>query len=140
MKKRNFGNFQVELDADATIKWYVQSEGWGCECGYCRNFLELANKKELPRHIIETLGELGIPPEKATYVCKLFTDDTGIHYQFSYRIAGTIIDAPITEDKNWKDSRCCHEPYPYGAPDFPKPHFDLEFYATLPWVLEETQN
>ena len=140
MKKRNFGNFQVELDVDATTKWYAQSKGWGCECSHCRNFLELANKKELPRHIIETLGELGIPPEKVTYVCELFTDDTGIHYQFSYRIAGTIIDAPITDDENWKDGRCCHEPYPYGAPDFPKPHFDLEFYATLPWVLEETQN
>jgi succinate dehydrogenase/fumarate reductase flavoprotein subunit len=33
--------------------------------------------------------------------------------------------------------RCCHETYPYGAPGFPEPHFDLEFYAVLPWVTEE---
>lgn len=140
MKKHNFGNCQVELDIETTAKWYAQFKGWGCECGHCRNFLKLANKKELPKRIIEILDELGISPEKATYVGELFTDDTGIHYQFSYRIAGTIIDASITDDENWDEGRCCHEPYPYGAPDFPKPHFDLEFYATLPWVLEEPQN
>jgi len=141
MKKRSFGNFQAELDMETTAKWYAQSDGWGCECSHCRNFLKLADKKELPKHIIETLDELGMLPEKATYVCELFTDDAGIHYQFSYRIAGAIIDAPMTDDdKNWYGGRCCHEPYPYGAPDFPKPHFDLEFYATLPWVLEETEN
>lgn len=140
MKKRSLGNFQVELDLDATKKWYAQFKGWGCECGHCRNFLELTKKKELPTHIIETLDELDIAPEKATYVGELFTDDAGIHYQFSYRIAGTILYAPISDDENWNGGRCCHEPYPYGAPDFPSPHFDLEFYATLPWVLEETQN
>jgi len=140
MKKRSLGNFQVELDVDATAKWYAQSEGWGCECGHCRNFLELAKKKELPAHIMQTLDELGIAPEKATYVGELFTDDAGIHYQFSYRISGTILDTPITDAVDWNGGRCCHEPYPYGALDFPTPHFDLEFYATLPWVLEETQN
>ena len=35
---------------------------------------------------------------------------------------------------------CCHEIYPYGAPDFPEPHFDLEFYLTLPWTLEEPED
>ena len=123
---------------DATEKWYAQSKGWGCECSHCRNFLELAHKKELPKHIIETLDGLGILPEKATYVGELFSDDTGIHYQFSYRLAGTIMDTPNADDmESQKEGRCCHEPYPYGAPDFPKPHFDLEFYATLPWVLED---
>ncbi len=141
MKKHNFGNYQVELDIEATSKWYAHSESWGCECAHCRNFLKLANKKELPERIIEILDELSISPEKATYVCKLFTDEAGIHYQFSYRIAGTIIDIPITVDgENWNEGCCRHESYPYGAPNFPDPHFDLEFYATLPWVLEEAQN
>ena len=90
MKKRNFGNFQVEFDIDATDTWYSNSNGWNCECGHCRNFLELAKKKELPSHIIDILNEMGIEPEKATYVCELYTDDAGIHYQFSYRISGII--------------------------------------------------
>lgn len=96
-------------------------------------FLKLASQKKLPKYIIETLDELGILPDKATYVCELFTDDAGIHYQFSYRIAGIITHIPNTYDgENCNDVRCCHESYPYGAPNFPEPHFDLEFYATLP--------
>jgi len=140
MKKRKFGNIQAELDLETTAKWYAQSKGWECECGHCRNFLKLAKQKELPGHIIKILDELGIAPEKATYVCELFTDNAGIHYQFSYRIAGTMIDTPIIDDTNWDEGHCRHETYPYGAPDFPEPHFDLEFYAALPWVLEERQN
>ena len=69
---------------------------------------------------------------------ELFTDDKGIHYQFSYRIAGTITGIPNADETGRNAGRCCHEPYPYGAPDFPEPYFDLEFYATLPWALEET--
>jgi len=94
----------------------------------------------LPEDVIKILDTLVIPPEKATYVGELFTDEAGIHYQFSYRIAGRIIDIPNADSNtNCKDIRCCHEPYPYGAPGFPEPHFDLEFYAVLPWVLDETQ-
>ncbi|MBQ5682414.1 MAG: hypothetical protein IIV26_02735, partial [Peptococcaceae bacterium] len=81
----------------------------------------------------------GIPPEKATYVCELYTDDEGIHYQFSYRLAGTFEEIFNNTGKQLA-YRCGHEPYPYGAPGFPEPHFDLEFYAVLPWVIEEPQN
>jgi hypothetical protein len=141
MKELYFGSYKAELDMDSTAKWYAQYNGWGCECSHCRNFLKLASQKKLPKYIIETLDGLGILPDKATYVCELFTDDAGIHYQFSYRIAGIIIHIPNTYDgENCNDVRCCHESYPYGAPNFPEPHFDLEFYATLPWILDEAQS
>ena len=140
MKKYSFGCYQLEIDMDATMKWYAQSKGWGCECGHCRNFLELAGKKELPVHIVEILDALGISPEKATYVGELYTDDAGVHYQFSYRIAGTFLEVPgKAGTEHQAEWRCCHEPYPYGAPDFPEPHFDLECYAALPWVLDEAK-
>ena len=84
------------------------------------------------------LNELDIAPEKATYVGELYTDDRGILYQFSYRIAGTIIEAP--NEENVKEGHCCYETYSYGAPNFPEPHFDLEFFEILPCVVEETQN
>lgn len=140
MEKYSFGNALVELDQSLTAKWYAQSKGWGCECSHCRNFLELARNRALPKNMLDILDTLGLSPEKATYVGELFTDEAGIHYQFSYRIAGTILDLPNTDNPtNCTEVRCCHEPYPYGAPDFPDPHFDLEFYATLPWVLEDSQ-
>lgn len=138
MQRESLCNYQVEIDKDATSKWYRESDGWGCECGHCRNFLKLAKTKKLPLYITQILDELDIPPEKATYVGELYTDDCGMLYQFSYRIAGRIIDVPGKE--NAEEGHCCHEPYPYGAPNFPEPHFDLEFFARLPWILDVSEN
>ena len=130
---RKLLNGKVEIDNTQTAQWYAQAEDWDCECGDCLNFLEVAKRGLLPSYIINLLEELHIPPTKATYVCLL----DGEHlYQFSYRIAGTIINA---ENDSSGEVRCCHDPYPYGAPNFPTPHFDLEFYATLPWVFDEPQ-
>lgn len=39
----------------------------------------------------------------------------------------------------WGEMRCCHEPYPYGTAGFPTPHFDLEFWVTLAWVLDDNE-
>ena len=138
MQRESLCNYQVEIDKDATSKWYRESDGWGCECGHCRNFLKLAKTKILPLYITQILDELDIPPEKATYVGELYTDDCGMFYQFSYRIAGRIIDVPGKE--NAEEGHCCHEPYPYGAPNFPEPHFDLDFFARLPWILDVSEN
>jgi hypothetical protein len=127
--------YQVEFDADSTHAWYTKADEWGCDCGHCRNFLKLAGSGALPSTVLEPLKALGIPPEKATYVGELYTDDAGIHYQFSYRLAGAILTVPNHVDPG-SPGRCCHEPYPYGAPSFPTPHFDLEFYAVLPWAAD----
>ena len=124
---------KVEIDMEKTLQWYAQAEQWDCQCGDCINFVELAKEKRLPDTVLETLSAFGIPPEKATYVCNLAQVDGGHLYQFSYRVAGRILkDNPASVIP---EARCCREPYPYGAPDFPEPHFDLEFYAPLPWSL-----
>lgn len=136
MTKHNFLGSEVEIDEVRTHSWYATAKGWGCDCGNCRNFLTLARERKLPALVLEHLDKLSIPPEKATYVCQLYSDRSGQHYQFSYRIAGNILSGEGTE----RIGRCCHEPYPYGAPDFPKPHFDLEFWITLPWVLDEPKS
>lgn len=134
MQEMKLLGYEVEADLPLTRRWYARSEVWGCQCGHCRNFLEAVRKKRLPRDVTGLLDALEIPAEKATYVGQLYTDPEGVHYQFSYRIAGNIVKAP---DENTEWGRCCREPYPYGAPDFPEPHFDLEFWITLPWLLEE---
>ena len=140
MKPTALYGYRTELDAEATGRWYASAGEWNCPCGHCRNFLTLAKARALPAPILETLEALGIPPEKATYVCELYTDGSGIHYQFSYRLCGTLLSAPEGSGDDPYGSRCCHEPYPHGAPGFPEPHFDLEFFAVLPWVLEEPLN
>lgn len=131
-KQYLFGSI-VEIDEVGTQRWYAGAEEWGCDCGDCRNFLALARKRKLPIFVLEHLDKLGIPPEKATYVCQMYPDGDGQHYQFSYRIAGNILSGESATGAG----RCCREPYPYGAPGFPEPHFDLEFWVTLPWVLDE---
>ena len=134
MKKNDLFGFQVEIDEAATKKWYDKAEEWGCDCGDCRYFVALAEKRELPLVVLEVLDQFGITPEKATYVCEMITEDYWILYQFSYRMAGKILKerdgkAP---DPGKVEVLCCHEPYPYGAPGFPEPHFDLEFWVRLP--------
>ena len=135
MKKTEFFGYIVEVDMEATQNWYAQADSWGCSCGHCRNFLEHAKRNALPEAVSAALKELDIPAEKATYVSELYTDEEGIHYQFSYRLSGTIL-AELSREKTIL-GRCCHEPYPYGAPNFPEPYFDLEFWVTLHWILEE---
>ena len=137
MKQYDFFGFHAEVDEIATKNWYAAHSGWGCDCGDCRNFLLLARKRELPELILNILDELGIPPEKATYVCEMYPEADGHCYQFSYRLAGNILAEPETEKQELRSGRCCHEVYPYGAPGFPEPHFDLEFWSTLPWILDD---
>lgn len=142
MTSYNFFGVQVEVDEEVTRAWYARASKWGCECGHCRNFLALAEKKCLPAPVLEALSILEIPPEKATYVCELYPSDRGNCYQFSYRIAGSMqnADENPSVQYDWWAGRCTHELYPYGAPDFPTPHFDLEFFVDLPWELDESGN
>ena len=138
MKKQNLWGIQVEIDEAATAAWYTDSSEWGCDCDDCQYFLELAKHRELPEPILAALDELNIAPEKATYVCEMMPKDGGHLYQFSYRIAGRILNEDVSKSvvTDWGEVQCCHEPYPHGAPGYPTPHFDLEFWVTLPFIPE----
>ena len=115
MEKRNLWEYQVEIDEATTVEWYTTKEPWGCECGHCRNFLKLARDNELPDPVHTILKELNIAPEKVTYVCEIMPKDNGHLYQFSYRLAGRILneDTANSTVADWGEVRCCHEMYPY---------------------------
>lgn len=135
MKSFDFWGYQAEVDTEVTKCWYEDAEAWGCNCGHCQNFLALARQRRLPQPVLEALDALHIPPEKATYVCEMYPDREGHRYQFSYRVAGHFTGGrEEAVPQSWGQGLCCHEPYPYGAPRFPQPHFDLEFWITLPWI------
>lgn len=137
--RHDFFGLPVTVDTAATTAWYTTAQPWGCACGHCRNFLALAEERKLPAPLLEVLDALHIPAEKATYVCEIYPTEGGHCYQFSYRIAGTMAEE-TKAPQPWGDVWCKHEIYPYGAPDFPEPHFDLEFWLVLPWVLDEPDN
>lgn len=132
MKRYALLNCLIEADEEKTKQWYAHGEAWGCDCEDCRNFLEAARGGKLPAHVLELLSLFDIPPEKATYVCSLNSDREKTLYQFSYRIAGSILKDNTSAPA---DARFCHETYPYGAPDFPEPHFDMEFFTQLPRMI-----
>ncbi len=134
MKQIDLFGYQVEIDEIATKEWYNNADEWGCECGDCRHFVALAKKKKLPLGVLEILEQFGIAPEKATYVCEIITEEHKSLYQFSYRMMGNILKEREKNTKNfgWGEVKCTHEPYPYGAPGFPTPHLDLEFWVRLP--------
>ena len=138
MKEYNLFDYQIESDKQATKEWYNTFKGWRCDCEHCKNFLLLAKKRQLPAPILDTLKEFEIPVEKPTYVCEITSEEEKLLYQFSYRMAGNILKEKFDtqEELEWGEARCCHEIYPYGAPDFPTPHFDLEFWVQLPWILK----
>lgn len=129
-------NCEIEVDEVKTQQWYAQAEDWGCDCQFCVNFLETAKQSQLPAMVLDLLSIFAIPPEKATYVCCLNTDREKPLYQFSYRIAGNILKSSPSATVG--AAGFCHETYPYGAPGFPEPHFDLEFIVRLPWVMHNT--
>ncbi len=134
MKTQKILESLVQWDAPMTKQYDTTAEAWACTCADCRNFLAAARGGLLPPEIRELLRELEIPPEKATYVCSLYPGEDGVLYQFSYRLAGVILrqaDSPL--------GSCTHQAYPYGAPGFPEPHFDVDFVAELPWVPEEAE-
>lgn len=134
MKEFDLFGFQVEIDEAATREWYEQAGEWDCECEDCRYFIDLAKKKELPTPVLEILEQFGIAPEKATYVCEMITEEQKVLYQFSYRMTGNIVKErkDSVTDLEWGEVYCGHESYPHGAPGFPEPHFDLEFWVRLP--------
>ena len=136
LKRYSLLNCEIEVDEEKTKHWYAHADDWGCECGHCVNFLEVARQNKFPEKVLHYLSVFDIPSEKATYVCCLNGDTNKPLYQFSYHIAGNILKDTVSTVA--EDIRFCHETYPYGAPDFPAPHFDLEFYFELPWLIDES--
>ena len=142
--------YTVEVDEPATRAWYAQAEEWSCTCGHCRNFLALAKERRLPEALLNILDGLGIPPEKATYVCELYHDESwqekGLLYQLCWRVAGKITGRPAGADDGptwgprvefpWGGLELGRETFPV-EPDFPEPNFDLNVSLYLPWVLDE---
>lgn len=48
-----------------------------------------------------------IPLEKPAYICEITSEEGQVLYQFSYRIAGTILEEGTGEKLEWGEARCC---------------------------------
>ena len=139
MNGYDFGGFRVEIDEETTRDYYSGSVAWDCSCGHCRNYALLARERKLPVELLELLDKLGIPPEKANYVCELYDKDGKLYYQADYRVAGRILGEPEEKVPLPREMtlRCGRETAPGSADDFPEPFFDLMCFFWLPWTLPE---
>ena len=139
MTRLTWEGYTLEVDEDATRSWYARAEDWGCGCGHCRNFLILARRRELPGEILGYLDALGIPPQKCTELSGLDHRDGMLLYDLRYRLAGRLVSRPAANIPLSENGLWCTDQsfYPYGAPGFPEPCFDLCFSPWLPWVLDE---
>lgn len=126
--------WRLEIDQGATRSYYAHAPLWDCTCGHCRNFMALALARRLPEELLERLDSLGIPPEKATYVCECYHQDQKLLYDVTYRLGGRVLETPKEgESSLW----CGWDNGPTSAGGFPPPHFDMTMQMWLPWVLDE---
>ena len=153
MTRFSWFGYEAEVDEKAASAWYAQADAWDCTCGHCRNFLALARGRKLPEELLTILDRLSIPPEKATYVCELYHDETwrekGLLYELCWRLPGQILDRPSGENCGpnwgpvvkfpWGNIVLGHECDPCSeAENLPTPNFDLICTMYLPWVLDES--
>ncbi|KIR03831.1 hypothetical protein P261_02646 [Lachnospiraceae bacterium TWA4] len=123
--KTIIGDTLVDIDLDATQKWYEKTLEWDCACADCRRFIEAAKGKKLPEYTLKVLQELDIPPEKATYVCLLDGKDL---YEYCYRIVGKVIEKVSVDPV----ANCrCELEHPCPSFEFPTPYFDIVFYDEI---------
>ena len=135
MMEVNIRGWRLEVDEEATRRWYQQAENWGCDCGHCRNFLALG-REAIDEEFWPLFDQLGILPEKASYICQIDQEDGDHLYQAQYPLAGRILEQGQEQD----DLRILtpeEREEPDGAEGFPEPRLELELWAWLPWVLEE---
>jgi len=138
MRQFDWYGCQAEIDVDTTRRWYETSPVWDCPCGHCRNFVALARDRRLPEEALSILDELGVPPEKATYVCELYHENGNLLYQVLYRLSGRPVKGEMRHIYPWGEMGLHIDVFePSSAEDFPPPWFDLELNFWLPWALDE---
>lgn len=133
--------WRAVADLEATRSWYAGAAEWDCGCGHCRNYLTLARDRRLPPGMLEILDSLSIPPERVTDLSELCGRGGLVLYDVRFRVAGRLLERPAQGGPDPELGLWCQDNpggfYPWGAPDFPAPCFDLCFGPWLPWVLDE---
>jgi hypothetical protein len=140
-----FGSL-LEIDREATVAAYAAIPVWGwtggCQCWACRNFRALVEAGRFPAEFLALLERLGIdllkPAENYGFAN---TDSYGGFYHF----VGRFLKGPhpSLHDRTYR-VRLAEDFYAeingkltMVPPHFPAPQLQLEFSATLPWLLGE---
>jgi hypothetical protein len=151
MKSRQIGRWNVEVDESRTKDFYSNYHeiSRDCSCQGCRNYVSSCTQySEEVKQFFQWFG-IDATKEAEVYVCAK-NDDGTILYGGFYHVVGTLISGEDYWHQDGKENSYA-EPYKlndnfsYGftkgnalVPEgFPEPILQLEFMASLPWILEE---
>ena len=149
-----FNQYVIDINIDKTRSFYQVAENIadGCDFPGCRNFEKAVS--HLPQEIVEIFNKMGIDMKKAreAYVnCKNL--DGTLFYAGFYHICGKLVSggspwketSQMSKELDEKELFKINENFQIGFQDevglleenFPLPVIQLEFFANIPWVLEE---
>ena len=145
-----FGKYKIDADVERTRKYYQESSliTQSCQCEGCRNF-ELAVEK-LPDSVNDFFASLGIDLKKVFEAIE--TGKDGGYWGIAYLYA-EVLEGENPHIKTGENSFRWNEEAEFSvgdiffvtfenekADDSVEPNCTLEFYAKIPWVLQETKN
>ena len=88
-----FGPYRLEVDAEATRRWYdtYGDDAGGCDCAYCRNFAAAAGT--LPTEAEAFLKPLGLSLRRLGEIGEYGPRPGGRWYMPMWHIAGRLLEA-----------------------------------------------
>jgi hypothetical protein len=137
--KISIAKWDLEFDKEATELAFVH-QSYDCDCSYCQNFL--ASYHNLPEDYFELLNKLGIDPAKPSEIIEYCKNNDETHfYGWWFHIVGNLEKtSKISETStkfNDKINILISDDNSLVAKDFPDPIVQIEFFANLPWVIDE---
>lgn len=135
---KNMGPCGINVDAEATRACYADGSygQLSCDCAGCRNFVRAA--AYLPEQLRGYLAALGVAADKPAHLSPMVALENGAKLDYTgwYYVCGTL--PPDTAEVQLPDcSAQLSADCTVFKADLPRPLLQLDFYAVLPWVLDE---
>lgn len=136
------GRYLLDINIDENKKYYDKQKNISkdCKCDACENYE--VNISNLSQKVKDFFDEIGLQIEKPREVYTCYSENNILTYDGFYHVSGKIIkieessntDDDISIDYNYKisfDEKC-----DLVSEDFPKPLFQMDIKAYLPWLLD----
>lgn len=132
----NNSKYKLDIDLEATRKYYDKSKEYECICSGCRNFIKAADM--LPEELKLQLKYLGVDYKKLMRVSAIIKQEESILYNCNFRVIGTMQVKEYGKPKEdilfiYSDDYS----HFYPCDDFPTPCLEGTFMVNLPWVIDE---
>ncbi|MGN1032247.1 MAG: hypothetical protein ACI4PU_02185 [Intestinibacter sp.] len=149
-----FNQYVIDIYIDKTRRFYQTAKNitHGCNCSGCRNFEKAVS--HLPQEVRAIFDKMGIDMKKAreAYInCK--NSDGTLFYAGFYHICGKLLSgsspwketSQMSKELDEKKLFKINEDFEIAfqnevdllEKNFSSPVIQLEFFANIPWVLEE---